>query len=177
MAFESREVFMIILIDVDYREKAAKGHAAGLLSETPFESQADRIITAVVEDVDAYQPGQFYRRELKCIDEVLKKTDIGEIEIIFIDGYADFGTDKLPLGAYVYKEYQIPVIGIAKNPFKGCVLKDTEVLRGNSSKPLYVTCQGVEIARAKDIVRNMAGDYRLPDLVKITDHAARDWES
>ncbi len=167
---------MIILLDVDYREETAKGHAAGILCETPFDSRADRIITAVAEDVGAYQPGQFYRRELKCIDEVLKKTDIGRIEIIFIDGYADFGTDRLPLGAYVYREYQIPVIGIAKNPFRGCVRDDTEVFRGSSSKPVYVTCQGMEIESARDIVRNMAGAFRLPDLVKMADHAARDWE-
>ncbi len=59
---------MIILLDVDYREETAKGHAAGILCETPFDSRADRGITAVVEDGGAYQPGQFYRRELKCID-------------------------------------------------------------------------------------------------------------
>ena len=167
---------MIILTDVDYHEDSAEGHAAGVLCETPYDCEAAEIITAVVEHVDTYQPGQFYRRELKCIDEVLKKTDIRRIEIIFIDGYADFGTDRMPLGAHVYEMYGIPVIGIAKNPFRGCVREDTEVFRGDSSKPLYVTCQGMEIKKAKEIVRNMAGAYRLPDLINLTDHAARNWE-
>lgn len=166
---------MIILIDVDYRETIDKGHAAGILCKTPLDTKADKIITAVVDHIDKYQPGQFYRRELRCIDEVLRKTDINQIEMIFIDGYADFGTERLPLGAYVYKQYQLPVIGIAKNHFQGCVLNDTEVLRGNSLKPLFVTCQGLELDKAKDIVRNMAGAYRLPELVKITDQAARNW--
>lgn len=166
---------MIILIDVDYREATEEGHAAGVLCETPFDSRASRILTAVVAHIDRYQPGQFYRRELRCVDEVLRQTDIRQIELIFIDGYADFGTGESSLGECVYREYQIPVIGIAKNPFRGCLRKDTELLRGNSRKPLFVTCQGMEIDKAKEIVRSMAGVYRLPDLVKIADHSARNW--
>ncbi len=166
---------MIILIDVDYREMIETGHAAGILCETPFDSQASKIITAVVENIDKYQPGQFYRRELRCIDEILRQTDISQLEMIIIDGYADFGTDELSLGAYVYRKYQLPVIGIAKNPFKKCLRNDTEVLRGDSRKPLFVTCQGMKNEKAKDIVRNMAGLYRLPELVRIADHSARDW--
>ena len=95
--------------------------------------------------------------------------------MILVDGYADFGTEQASLGTYVFEKYHIPVIGIAKNRFQSCLLQDTEVYRGSSQKPLFVTCKGMEPERAKEIVRNMAGAFRIPILVKKADQYARDW--
>ena len=92
-----------------------------------------------------------------------------------VDGYADFGTEARSLGTHVYEEYKLPVVGIAKNRLKLCVLEDTEVYRGASLSPLYVTAKGIEQDAAKDMVRRMAGPYRIPDLVKLADKYARDW--
>ena len=41
--------------------------------------------------------------------------------------------------------------------------------------PLFVTAKGVEQDVAKDMVQRMAGPYRIPDLVKLADKYARDW--
>lgn len=168
---------MIIIIDVDYCERSGKGHAAGILCNTPLDDQPVKTITAIVYQIEDYLPGQFYRRELKCIDEVLKQTDISQLDMIIVDGYADFGTDKASLGTCVYEKYHVPVIGIAKNPFKGCVLDNIVVFRGNSRKPLFVTCKGMELENAKEIVRNMAGNHRIPLLIKEVDKSARDWSN
>ena len=166
---------MIIVVDVDYRELSGKGHAAGILCETPYDDRPESIVTAIANHIEEYRPGEFYRRELKCIDAVLEQTDISQIDMMIVDGYADFGTDTMSLGASVYEKYRLPVIGIAKNPFKKCVLADIKVFRGNSLKPLFVTCKGMELEKAKDIVSKMAGEYRIPLLVKAADKAARDW--
>ena len=166
---------MIMVLDVDYREAESKGHAAGILCDTPYDSQALQVITAVVTPIEAYQPGRFYLRELRCLEAVLRQTDTSRLELVFVDGYADFGTAQASLGTHVHGEYGIPVIGIAKNPFKGCLCADTEVCRGNSRKPLYVTCRGLAQEQAREIVRHMAGSSRLPELVKLADRYARDW--
>lgn len=50
-----------------------------------------------------------------------------------------------------------------------------EKYRGDSKKPLYVTCKGIPLAEAKEMVEKMAGEYRLPYLVKYADSKARDW--
>ena len=164
---------MVVTIDADYREALDKGHVAGIVSETPFDPLPLRTVTDIIGHIEAYQPGQFYRRELQCVDAVMKQLDGGQIEMILVDGYADFGTERAALGSYVYDKYHLPVIGIAKNPFRGCVLKDTEVFRGDSRRPLFVTCRGIAPEDAKEIVRKMAGRYRIPDLVKLADKAAR----
>ena len=67
------------------------------------------------------------------------------------------------------------MIGIGKNKYEGCKVPETEVYRGDSKKPLYVTCKGIPLAEAKEMVEKMAGEYRLPYLVKYADSKARDW--
>lgn len=169
---------MIVVIDADYNEDTKKGHVAGILAKTPLDAKESGIVTGIVEHVEEYQPGQFYKRELRCVEEVLRQVKakrLGKVEMILVDGYADFGTEQASLGTHVYAEYRIPVIGIAKNPFHSCVVSNTEVYRGSSEKPLFVTCKGIQHERAKDIVRKMAGEYRIPALVKLADKIARDW--
>ena len=166
---------MIIVIDADYNETTKKGHVAGILAKTPLDAQESGFVTGIVDHVEEYEPGHFFKRELKCVDEVLRQVKIKQVEMILVDGYADFGTGQASLGTHVYEKYRIPVIGIAKNPFHGCQVSDTEVYRGDSQKPLYVTCKGIQHERAKQIVRKMAGEYRIPALVKLADKIARDW--
>ena len=166
---------MVIIIDADYNETTKNGHVAGILAKTPLDEKESGIVTGIVDHIAEYQPGQFFRRELKCVDEVLRQVKIKQVEMILVDGYADFGTGQASLGTHVYDKYRIPVIGVAKNPFRGCIVSDTEVYRGSSDKPLYVTCKGIQRERAKDIVRKMAGEYRIPTLIKLADKIARDW--
>ena len=170
------EVFiMIVIVDADYNEGTMKGHVAGIVCRTPYDSAPRAIVTATVDNIEEYCPGEFYKRELVCAEAVISQLELSELEMIIVDGFADFGTEKRSLGAYVYDRYQVPVIGIAKNPYKPCLVPDTEVLRGQSLKPLFVTCQGISHESAKEIVRNMAGEHRIPDMVKAADKAARDW--
>jgi deoxyribonuclease V len=67
----------------------------------------------------AYQPGEFYRRELPPLHAVLP------------------------------------------------------VLRGAPARPLFVTSAGLPRADAADLVRRMAGRFRLPDALRRVDTLAR----
>jgi deoxyribonuclease V len=47
------------------------------------------------------------------------------------------------------------------------------VKRGSSVRPLFVTAAGMPAADAADLVRHMAGRYRLPDALRRADNLAR----
>lgn len=162
---------MIIIIDVDYGESEAC--VAGVFAEKTDSKESCGFLRLKVKDYGNYQSGQFYKRELPCIEAILEKVNSKVLDFIIIDGYADFGTERVSLGQAVYKMYGIPIIGIAKKACKYCVLADTEVLRGNSHSPLFVTSYGISQEKAKDIVRCMNGENRLPYLVKLADSYAR----
>jgi deoxyinosine 3'endonuclease (endonuclease V) len=75
----------------------------------------DRI--AMVADVAPYQPGQCYLRELPPLRAVLDGVD--GLSLLVIDGYADLDPDGRPgLGALAREEFGVPVIGVAKTPFR-----------------------------------------------------------
>jgi len=47
------------------------------------------------------------------------------------------------------------------------------VVRGSSARPLFVTAAVMPAADAADLVRDMAGRYRLPDALRRADTLAR----
>jgi len=72
--------------------------------------------TAVVPEVAAYRPGEFYLRELPPLRAVLR--GVGELGLLVVDSYADLDPSGRPgLGAHAHAEFGVPVIGVAKSPF------------------------------------------------------------
>ena len=121
-----------------------------------------------------YQPGQFYLREMPLILKALEDFTPEDIDTIIVDGYVYLNDQgRLGLGGHLYQELneQIPVVGVAKSYFR-----DTNaeaVLRGESKKPLYVTAFGMEQETAADHIRDMAGPYRMPDILGKVDQATK----
>ena len=73
---------MIVAIDVHYRDDFAKSVSIEFKNwsdETP-----SKINEVIVKKVHEYIPGEFYKRELPCILEVLKKSNFKKIEFIII---------------------------------------------------------------------------------------------
>jgi deoxyribonuclease V len=126
--------------------------------------------TVFVAEVAAYQPGSFYERELPPLRAVLASVD--DVGLLVIDGYVDLDPAGRPgLGAHVHEEFGIPVIGVAKTRFAPAT-HAVPVLRGNAVRPLYVTAAGLSAADAADLVRAMAGKFRLPDALRRADALA-----
>jgi len=161
---------MIIAIDVHYRENTAKTVSIEFenwLDDVP--ASIHIIETPIVAD---YVPGQFYKRELPCILEILKLSDLSKISAIIVDGYVvldDAG--KKGLGGYLYAELnqQIPIVGVAKRSFHSLKEKVIPVKRGESKNPLFVTQLGGDLTDYAKKVAEMAGDFRIPNLLKILD--------
>jgi len=165
---------MILALDTYYTENKAK--SVGVLFNWG-ESEIIKTVIKKIENVANYVSGEFYRRELPCINEVLTEIKIDEIETIIVDGHVYVGNDlSLGLGGYLYMDLKqkTPIIGVAKNSFSKNNEVTNKVFRGNSKKPLYVSSIGMDIDKATDLVKNMKGDYRIPTVLKELDKITRE---
>ncbi|MCR9142404.1 MAG: endonuclease V [bacterium] len=189
---------MKLAVDVLYRENRAQ--VAAIL----FADWADPgpLRTEVLEmQVESdYVPGEFYRRELPCIRNILADRFAGdELQHIVIDGFVYLDQNRRAgLGAHLYRELNGPlaskrnseiaskengsisVIGVAKTAFHGMQPHATEtdfyrtVRRGESQTPLYITATGLDLDAAADAIQSMHGKYRMPTLLKQLDRLTRD---
>jgi deoxyribonuclease V len=157
-------------VDVHYLRTGGAQAAAVLAADAAFAHVlAER--TAVVARVPAYRPGELYLRELPPLRAVLH--DLSGLGLLVVDGYADLDPGGRPgLGAHAHAEFGIPVIGVAKSRFRTAT-HAVPVVRGSSARPLFVTAAGMPAADAADVVRHMAGRYRLPDALRRADTFAR----
>lgn len=165
---------MHLAMDVDYREDGG-ALAAGALFPDWGAAQAERFVIRRLERVAPYRPGRFFERELPCLLAVLEASPCLP-ETILIDGYVTLGAEKRDgLGAHLFAALngEIPVIGIAKTRFHEAPA-DTEVLRGTSLKPLYVTSLGLAPEAARATVRAMHGAHRIPTILAAVDRACRE---
>ena len=164
---------MIVCFDVHYQANTANA-AAILFEDWHSEAAVEELVVACAE-IEPYQPGSFYQRELKPLSEVMKFITC-KVDCFVIDAYCHLSPEKAPgLGAYFYE--QLPadsvVIGVAKNRFRDTT-HAAEVLRGESQRPLFVTSIGIDYAQAADLVKSMAGEHRLPTMLKSVDRLCRD---
>ena len=157
-------------VDVHYLTAGGARAAAVLAADAAFAAVlAER--TAEVPAVPPYSSGEFYLRELPPLRTLLASMELPRL--VVVDGYADLDPDGRPgLGAYVHAEFGMPVIGVAKSPFRTAT-HAVPVLRGASARPLLVTAAGLGRTEAADLVRRMAGPFRVPDALRRADALAR----
>jgi deoxyribonuclease V len=157
-------------VDVHYLRSGGARAAAVVAADALF-SQVLAQHTAVVPEVSPYQPGEFYRRELPPLRAVLE--GISGLGLLVVDGYADLDPGGRPgLGARAHAEFGIPVIGVAKSAFAAAT-HAIPVLRRTSARPVFVTAAGMPRADAAELVRRMAGRFRVPDALRRADALAR----
>lgn len=159
---------MIIAIDVHYKDSTASSVA--LLFKWEDDNPRE-VIHEELEGFDEYIPGEFYKRELPCVEALMKKIDTKNIDALIVDGHVFTDNETYGLGGYAWEALnkEIPVIGVAKRSFHSN--KDTviEVYRGSSKNPLYVSAIGIEKEKAAELVQNMKGEYRIPTILKELD--------
>lgn len=158
-------------IDVDYREPGA---VAACLTFSAFtDEKASGEYVAAIPQVEPYQPGAFYRRELPCILRVLEQL-AEPPRVLVIDGFVWLGPDRPGLGARLYQALgeRVPILGVAKTKFAGAEPLQ-EVLRGESRLPLLVSAIGLDLEVAVEHIRSMHGEHRIPTLLKRVDRLCR----
>jgi deoxyribonuclease V len=164
---------MLLAIDVHYDDHGATVACVG------FSDWADAIaaVELVLRDDTppaAYEPGQFYKRELPhLLRGVTAIRAHHTIDAIVIDAHVWLDVGSPGLGARLHEALlrEFPVIGVAKTAYRDGVA--IEVTRGESTSPLFISAAGCSPAAAADLVRGMHGAYRLPTLLKRADQLAR----
>ena len=166
---------MILAFDTYYFDGKAK--TVCLEFQEWNQSTDFKIHTEIIDNVSEYIPGEFYKRELPCILSLLDKIDLKKAEAIVVDGFVYLDDEKkYGLGGYLYEKLnqEIPIIGVAKTNFASIEKDKRSLFRGDSQKPLYVTAIGIELDDAFRKVESMAGEFRMPTLLKEMDRLTKE---
>jgi deoxyribonuclease V len=162
-------------VDVYYKKRRTK--AVCILFEQWTNTEAFSTHVANIEEVEDYEPGAFYKRELPCILKVLHQINLSLIDTIIVDGYVYLDDNgKYGLGAYLYKALgeKIPVIGVAKTRYFKNTRNVLEVNRGQSKNPLFISSIGIEVSLAASYIRSMSGEYRIPTILQYLDQKTKE---
>ncbi|UUW07941.1 endonuclease V [Flavobacterium plurextorum] len=165
----------ILAFDTYYFDGKAKTVCLEFLNWN--ESKNYKVHTEIIENVEDYIPGEFYRRELPCILSLLDKIDLKTVQVIIVDGFVYLDDDKkYGLGGHLYEKLnrEIPIIGVAKTNFASIENDKKALVRGDSKKPLYVTAIGIDLEDAFEKVESMAGEFRIPTLLKEMDRLTKE---
>lgn len=163
---------MKLAVDVQYTDK--KAFVAGVLFDEWNAEAPESEYCSIVHNIEEYEPGSFYKRELPCILSLLNEHELSP-NLIIVDGYVYLDRKTKPgLGKKLFESLnqKIEIVGVAKKGFVG-ISSEFEILRGESEKPLYITTTG-NLEEAKNNVRNMVGKYRIPLLLKRADQICRE---
>jgi len=163
---------LIACLDVGYKEQYAIAACVAISEWTDMSTSAECAVR--IEAIQEYKPGEFYTRALPCLMSVLDKLDC-DLRCVVIDGYVWLDASRRPgLGSHLFEALgqQIPVIGVAKTAFKGSE-HALALLRGNSSRPLYITSVGIAKEAAAAHIASMHGENRMPSVLKRVDQLSR----
>ncbi|NVB39287.1 endonuclease V [Pseudenhygromyxa sp. WMMC2535] len=169
---------MIVCVDVDYRDRPqgkTAAVAAGVVLPDFSAPQAALERVCHIPEVADYVPGRFYERELPCVLALLDTIAL-PLETVVVDGYVILdAAGRYGLGGHLYEVLgrELPVIGVAKNPFRDNP-PAIEVCRGESRRPLFVTALGVDPRAAAEQIERMHGRFRLPTMLKRVDRLCRE---
>jgi deoxyribonuclease V len=159
---------VICCLDADYQPTGVTTACVGFESWTD-EIGAIEIVMRSAGAAPAYEPGAFYKRELRYLLATLER--MPPVEAIVIDGYVWLGKEMPGLGKILHDARATPIVGVAKTKYEGA--DAIEVMRGDSKTPLYVTAAGIDAQTAAARVRSMHGEFRIPTLIKRVDLLAR----
>ncbi|MBF4493026.1 endonuclease V [Flavobacterium sp. MR2016-29] len=166
---------MILAFDTYYFDGKAKTVCLEFIEWN--QSKNFKIHTEIIDNVEEYIPGEFYKRELPCIISLLNQFDLKNIEAIIVDGFVYLDDEKrYGLGGHLYEKLnkEIPIIGVAKTNFASIEKDKKSLFRGESVKPLYVTAIGIELENAFQKIESMAGEFRIPTLLKEMDRLTKE---
>lgn len=163
---------MILAVDAYYNEATSSAKVAGVLFQEASCVTATSVFTTTLSPIVPYESGAFYKRELPCIEALLKILPFSKIDMILVDGYVDLDWNKPGLGRRLYDRMHgvSKIIGVSKTKFKDA--RGTEVRRFGT-KPLYVTSVGLPEYEAAQFILDMSGPYRIPTMLKLVDGLTR----
>lgn len=161
---------MILAFDTYYFENKAKTVAISFENWTDYIEQ--KVFSEILENIEEYKSGEFYKRELPCILSLIKTFNLKDYEAIIIDGYVYVDDNsKFGLGGFLYEKLnkEIPIIGVAKTDFISLNNNKVSLLRGKSKNPVFLSSIGINLNEATEKIKYMSGEFRIPTLLKKLD--------
>lgn len=165
---------MIAAFDSYYSNEVQK--TVCLIFSNWIHPRIEKTLTGFHKIEDTYHAGEFYKRELPGIMQLIKHPDFVDVDTIIVDAFVWLDDEGTPgLGARLHEaiDKKIPVVGVAKTDFATVHHSKREVLRGSSRRPLYISAIGLDPDLAADHIRNLPGSYRIPDILKKLDQLTK----
>ena len=153
---------------VDVQFDAVGARVAGVAFDEWSAPEATRTYLSQVAQIDKPVKGELDLRKLPCVLQLLREHGL-QPELILIDGFVHLDAQDTPgLGHHLYHALagHSAIVGLSKSAMPGEPAQ-YEVHREEETRPLYVTCLGIDLGAAKARVRMMHGRKRLPTLVKL----------
>lgn len=172
-----------LAIDSYYKDNICK--TVGVIFNEWDDKEPDNIIVSIGKNnFSDYIPGQFYKRELPGILDLLEQVDLSEFDTIILDSYIDLlEEDKIVpgLGRHLIDELEksdrlhsdLDIIGVAKSKFGKTGKISEAVIRGESKKPLFIQSYKRSNKEVGELVKGMYGDFRIPHLLKVLDQETK----
>jgi deoxyinosine 3'endonuclease (endonuclease V) len=170
-----------IAIDSYYQDESIC-KTVGVIFNSWTDTEPEKEIECLTSNFEPYIPGEFYKRELPGILELLKQVNLEEFDTIIVDSFLELidkesNTRKPGLGLHLADNLAktgqlhkgLNIIGVAKSKFGKTGKISTAIYRGESKKPLWIQSLNKSNLDAGELIKNMAGPYRLPALLKILD--------
>ncbi|HEY4081625.1 MAG TPA: endonuclease V [Burkholderiaceae bacterium] len=151
-----------------------QAQAAAVAFDAWDSSEATKTFRTHIAPIEKAARGALDLRELPCVLQLLREHKL-EPELILIDGFVHLDTEETPgLGWHLFQALggKTPIIGLSKTSRPG-LSTQFEVMREEETKPMIVTCAGIDIGAAKGRVRAMHGRKRVPTLMKLATRLAK----
>ena len=136
--------------------------------------EASQTYTCQIGQIEKETRGELDLRDLPGLLQLLRVHGL-QPELIVIDGFVHLDSDETPgLGRHLHHalEGRTAVIGVAKTGLPGLPAQ-FEVFREEETRPLVVTCIGIDLGAAKARLRAMHGQRRVPTLLKLVARIAK----
>lgn len=136
--------------------------------------EASRTYRSAIAVVEKAAPGELDLRELPCLLKLLREHAL-QPELIVIDGFVHLDAKETPgLGQHLFQALggRSAVIGVSRTPMSATPAQ-FQVFREEESRPLIVTCVGIDLGAAKARLRAMHGKRRVPTLLKLVARIAK----
>lgn len=163
---------MKLAVDVHYDAEGAQ--AAAVAFEDWGAVEALRTYTSRIAHVEKAPRGELDLRELPCLLQLLREHAL-DPEVIVIDGFVHLDAQETPgLGQHLFHALggRVAIIGISKTAMAETPAQ-FEVVREEETRPLIVTCAGIDLGAAKARLRTMHGRKRVPTLLKLVARLAK----
>ena len=173
-----------IAID-SYYEGDQDCYTVGVIFKEWTDREPEKIVSCHTKNFSPYIPGQFYKRELPGILELLSQVKLEEYDAIILDSYIDLvdketgeiieGLGRHLINSLIENKKLHPglnIIGVAKSKFGKTGKISEAVLRGKSKKPLWIQSLR-SVKEVRNNIQGMFGENRLPSMLKTLDNSTK----